>query len=302
MPPSLPRPTICRASSLATATRCFTTSASRALPAAIPPESPKFIKVPEPPQSSEPRLPYVKGHLPVPREIFDKREGSVKVEPGYVDRISPRSVAELSGLPPKNEHEARRRQMAESRRQSLAAGLKGLWERKQKKDTALARRTQANYLRNKRAAMAPEPLDEFLTRPTVRSSTANVTTVDANSDRFEQAEAARQEAERLAALKSEARRDALAQLYVAAGDFVITESELEEKIDKEFKKDSHAFGRVDGGQSMWDMQRAPISVGQMQAELAGKSENLFVSGKSGSTKTAARQKIVAEELTGGKLI
>ncbi|KAK3330064.1 hypothetical protein B0H66DRAFT_542674 [Apodospora peruviana] len=317
MPPHIPRPSICGGiqSALSSSSRAGTSSPSSLLSrfstttpkrqTTIPPESPKYIKIPEPPQSSEIKLPPIRGHLPVPRQVFPKREGDRKIRPGYVEAATPKSAAELAGKPPLTEHEARHRRMAESRRQSLAAGLQGLYDRKQQKDKQAAARNRSRAESARALAFAPERLDDVLTRPTVRASTSQNTTVILSPRRFEKAEAARQGHAAMLAAKSEARRDALAQLYVAAGNFIVDEAELEKQVAKLFTEDAHSHESVHGGNSIWQAKGAPVTTGLLRARMGsgmGRSGLDNEINKSEiSQQMAQRQKTVAEELTGGRL-
>ncbi|KAK4132828.1 hypothetical protein BT67DRAFT_384219 [Trichocladium antarcticum] len=317
MPPSMPRPTVCglqaalsscRISTVKTSTtsaspwRTFSTTPSVSKPLAVPPQSPRFITVPEPPQSSEPKLPPIKGYLPVPRDPFPRREGDRKVQPAYITAATSVSKGEQSGEPPRTEHEARRRAMAAARRNAFAAGIQGLHARKAVRVRQLAARSEGRRKANKLAAHALEPLDEELTRSTVRTSTARAARVAPDPERFQVAERAKARHARQVTNKAEARRDALAQLYVAAQSFIVDEAELEARVNKIFVPDHHKIGGMNEGMSIWDVQRAPVSVADLRAEVMGTSTNLMDSKKRSAFKTTLRQKTVAEELTGGKLV
>jgi hypothetical protein len=233
--------------------------------------------------------------------MFPKREGNRKVRPGYVEAATPLSKAELAGLPPKSEEEARHRLMAAARRSAFASGIKGLYIRKTQREQRLRARSEARRQANIAAATAPERLDDVLTRSTVRAATALETTVAPDPNRFAAAEAARAQHLQQEEIKAEARRDALAQLYVAAQNFIIDEAELEKRVNAIFTADHHKYGSTDRGQSIWDSTSSPISVADMQAELTGSSNRLTERKRSPAHKTTMRQKAVAEELTGGKL-
>ncbi|KAK1781243.1 hypothetical protein QBC45DRAFT_406312 [Copromyces sp. CBS 386.78] len=284
----------------AVATRSFSTTRPARDSAPPPPDSPNYIKVPEPPQSSEVRHPFVKGHLPVPRSIFPKKGVPEKVQPGYVDRIMPKPAAVLAGKSPVSEKDSLRRTMAEARRKSLAEGLKGLWQRKVKRDKKQAKESKARYLANKQAAQAPERLDEVFTRATIRESTAKNTFVPVDPEAFEKAEVARIKHAEREAMKSEARRDALIQLYVASKNFIVDEKELEEHVNKHFTEKIHNAGLWESGRSIWDSQKNPISMRELRNEFTGFNDRVTAT-TSAAVKTTVRQKNVAEELTGGKL-
>ncbi|KAL1843491.1 hypothetical protein VTJ49DRAFT_1362 [Mycothermus thermophilus] len=318
MAPQLPRPSIsslqaalsaCRISSPSTTTttlrpglplrRTFTTTpATRTVP--LPPESPRFITVPDPPQSSEPKLPPIKGHLPVPRDIFPRREGDKKIQPEYIAAATKLSKAEAAGLPPRSERQALRRALAHARRAALAEGLKGLYARKTTRVARKKARAEKKRQENLAAATAPERLDDVLTRPSVRLATSGTTFVAPDPARFERAEAARKERERREAEKAEARRDALARLYVAASNFIVDEAELEKKIDEIFVERYYQLDTSIAGRSIWDMC-PPVSVSDLLSEHAGTTAKVADANRTKAAKTTLRQKEVAEELTGGKL-
>lgn len=313
MAPSLARPslngvqsilssstiTTCNQVTRAIAARSFTTTVSRGS-AAVPPDSPNYIKFPDPPQSSEVRHPFVKGHLPIPRSIFPKKGVPEKVQPGYVDKIMPRSKAVVAREKTKSEKDRLRREMAEVRRKSLAEGLQGLWKRKVERDRKQAKAAKARFEANRQAAEAPERLDEVFTRPTIRERTAKDTFVPVDPEAFKKAEVARIKHAEREAMKSEARRDALVQLYVASKNFIVDEKELEEHVNKHFTEKIHNAGLWESGRSIWDSQKNPISMKELRNEVSGFNDRLTAT-TSAAVKTTVRQKNVAEELTGGKL-
>ncbi|KAL2271320.1 hypothetical protein VTJ83DRAFT_691 [Remersonia thermophila] len=314
MAPPLPRPSIsslqaalsaCRLSAPSAATtapllrRAFTTTpAARTVP--LPPESPRFITVPEPPQSSEPKLPPIKGHLPVPRDLFPRREGDKKIQPDYIAAATKLSKAEAAGLPPRSERQALRRALAHARRDALAEGLRGLYARKAARVARKKAKAEKKRQDHLAAATAPERLDDVLTRSSVRLSTSGSTFVALDPARFERAEAARRERERREAEKAEARRDALARLYMAASSFIVDEAELEKKVNEIFVEGYHRLDTTIEGRSIWDMYR-PVSVADVLGEHAGTTSKVADANRTRAAKTTLRQKEVAEELTGGKL-
>lgn len=316
----MPRPSLCgitsRASTKTTANTgfrsCFSTtspaSQSQAAPRSatrIPPESPKYISVPEPPQSTLERRPPVRGHLPVPREIFPRKGGDRKVAPDYVMRATPLSLAEEAGEPPKTELEAWRRRMAHSRRTALAAGLKGLYDRKSASDTFRARKTKEKGEAHRRAAAAPERRDDALTRSSILASVAEQVAVRQDPSRFVAAKASAKRTAKLHAARTEAREDALSELYIAAKDFIVDEAELARKVDELFDENYFATKGVSDALSIWDTDGPPIKTSAMVDQQGyGRDSPLNMGYEMytpDSTKTARKQKIIAEELTGGKL-
>lgn len=212
----------------------------------------------------------------------------------------PKSAAVLAEEKTKSVKDFLRRSMAEARRKSLAEGLQGLWQRKVKRDQKQAKEAKARFMANKRAAQAPERLDEVFTRATIRESTAKDTFVPVDPEAFAKAEVARIKHAEREAMKSEARRDALVQLYVASKHFIVDEKELEEHVNKHFTEKIHNAGLWESGRSIWDSQKNPISMKELRSEVSGFNDRVTAT-TSAAVKTTVRQKNVAEELTGGKL-
>jgi hypothetical protein len=271
----------------------------------IPPESPKYISVPEPAQSTLVRRDAVRGHLPIPREIFPRKGGDRKVAPDYAMRATPLSLAEESGAPPKNELDAWRRKMAHSRREALKAGLKGLHDRKTSSDTFRARKTKEKGELHRRAAVAAEREDDLLTRSSILASVAEQLSVRQDPGRFKTAEVSAKRTAKVHAARAEARGDALSELYIAAKDFIVDEAELARKVDELFDENYFATKGVSDALSIWDTDGPPIKTSAMVDQQGyGRDSPLNMGYEMytpDSTRTARKQKIIAEELTGGKL-
>jgi hypothetical protein len=316
MPPPIPRPMLNGMLPLATfrsvlrarTTNQWRPNSTNSLPPAniiTPPESPRYVPIPELPQSTEFKLGPVRGHLPVPRKVFAKRAGGTEKgkRPGaYVQSIRPLSAAEQAGLPPKSAQEAQRWAETARRRTTLREGLKGLYERKVRFERTSRARSLRNFEVNKARALAPEGLDDVYTRPTVRADTRD-TAVPLDPLRFERADAARERTSARAALKSEARRDALAQLYVAARDFIVDEEELEKRVEHLFRAEyfTERGNATSVSESVWDSMGKPQGVRDMVGMMDGTSFGWDGVRRDSSSQTTLRQKKVSEELTGGKL-
>ncbi|KAH8899196.1 hypothetical protein GQ53DRAFT_741297 [Thozetella sp. PMI_491] len=261
----------------------------------VPPESPLYITIPEPPQSSEERSAPVRGHLPRPRQIFRQRGGMSKLDPDFVERTAPLSKKQLTGDKPKSEVQLRKWEMAEVRRKSLAEGIEGLWERKHTFDLERRRRSQIKFQFNRRAARRPDALDEMLSHSTVLGATSTVTKVALDPNRFQVAEEARQAHAEKMAQKSEARQDALARLYMASADFIVDEAELETKVNDIFDNPKYLNTALDKTESQWGFG-PPINITQLRKMM----EDTGLDSKK-STLATNRQKQLAEELMGGKM-
>ena len=282
------------------ASRCqaFSTTNTRSR-VVVPPESPLYITVPTPPQSSEEKLPPVRGHLPRPRQIFKQRGGYRKLDPEFVEQTAPLSHSQLLGRKPKSDVQAHKWELAEARRRSLAEGIKGLWERKSTHDRERLQQSRMKFQRNRRDARRPDRLDEVFTRATVLGATARATGVALDPERFERAEKAREAHASKLAEKSEARQDALAQLYMASSDFIVDEAELEARVNDIFDNPKFVMTTMDKNESQWGYG-APISISNLRRMM--EESNLGDSRDSKqATLTTTRQKQLAEELTGGKM-
>lgn len=310
MPPPIPRAPLrslnsTKLASSPAATRLFGTTAPLRDDVVVPPESPRFITLPDMPQNDETKRPPVRGYLPVPRELFTKRaHARHKLSGSFVEDTAPRSAAEQAGEPPKSEKDAWRRLMAESRRQALGSGIDSLWRRKVRREATAKARADAHGARNLAAARAPERLDETYTRGTITAAT--LSTAVPRDPLY--AERQRESAARTAALlqaKAEARKDAVQRLYVEANQFIVTEEELAAKVDELFVEQhflTHGQGRGrQGAENAWHGYGRPITVKDMFAEMKGTRRETANWYKQDETKTAQRQKIVAGELTGGAL-
>lgn len=291
-----------------TTTRLFTTTSSRQ-EATVPPESPRFIPLPELPQSFEHKPTPIKGVLPVPRRIFTKRAHMAhKLQPNFVDDTAPKSRSEKLGQAPKSEKDAWRRLMAESRRTALGSGIKSLWRRKQYRDERDSRRADIHKQRNIAAASAPERPDEVFTRSTITAATLD-TRVVRDPDYKMKKQLSQTRTAAIAHAKSEARKDAVQRLYVQASSFILTEEELADRVERVFAKDY--FNKISGRKegiygtfyNMWDAYGPPPSVAAMTVQAkARRSGSGMASGQDTSEKkTLARQKMIAGELTGGAL-
>ncbi|KAI1291562.1 hypothetical protein F5Y03DRAFT_31884 [Xylaria venustula] len=287
--------------------RLFTSTPSVQLQQ-IPPESPLFINVPNPPQDqsieAKRELKRHRGFVPVPRRIFAHRDSHQKPTDDWLDRSAPSPTNARSQAEPASELQAWKRRMAASRRENIKSGVRDLWARKQRLDAKrLATRTR-KLAENKAAAMAPEREDERLTRGSINAGTLQPA-VQPDPERFERALASAARTAAIGAVKSEARRDAIQALYMNARSFIVSEAELEDAVNTHFADDHfEKLGASSAGyriQNIWDAESEPLSVASMLKELQRNNNTLLADLTSEKTRTDRRQKRVAEELTGGKM-
>ncbi|OAA55021.1 hypothetical protein SPI_08525 [Niveomyces insectorum RCEF 264] len=115
-------------------------------------------------------------------------------------------------------------------------------------------------------------------------------------------------AERTAALaqrRRESRRDALMELYQAAGKFIVDEAELRQRVEELFRPDyfkemGYSYGTV-GAENIWDVMGKPASLNDMMSGITRTETKLYDSKRTEADRTTKRQKLVAEALTGGKM-
>ncbi|RYP13777.1 hypothetical protein DL765_006726 [Monosporascus sp. GIB2] len=318
MPPLRPRPGLLPrgTGSSSSTTSCLfappraaffgSTPAPRSQPQQIPPESPLFINVPNPPQDQSiealRELKPVKGHLPVPRQVFKHRDAHLKPTAAVLAKAAPEPSSERSRREPGAEVQAWKRRMAASRRENLGSGLRELWQRKQMLDARRRERSERKLAENRAAATAPEREDDRLTRASVNAKTL-ATAVLPDPLRFERAKESRARTSEILARKSERRRDAIQELYMNARRFIIDEAALEAEVERAFDpvlmRGSSATGQEI--RNIWDLEGPPDRIGEMLSKVSGASNHLITAFGTPKTQTDKRQKRIAEELTGGTM-
>ncbi|PHH52070.1 hypothetical protein CFIMG_008481RA00001 [Ceratocystis fimbriata CBS 114723] len=287
-----------------TAQRAFVTSSSVRQTDKPPPESPAFIYVPTPPLSETEKLPRVRGHLPIPRNVFPPAEGDRKVTESYIQQTAPEPSNESSMIPARDgSAEEWRRKMAEKRRENLRQGLSGLWQRKKARDDEEGKAKIRKIKRDKKASEAQEPRSEEYTRSTVLKATAEDTAVLPDPLRMQRAEESRIRTSEMQAQHQNARRDHLVELYMKASKFIVHETQLQQEIDRIF---SETYWPVQPGfyedGNAWASWGNPSSVENMLNDYTNSGNTRqFTSSRAGSTHNAMRQKEVAQELIGGKI-
>lgn len=297
----LPSKYVCFACSVSK--RAISTGRSRA--SVIPPESPRFIDVPQPPQRFQKIEKRVRGKLPVPRNLFP-RGTQEKASPSYLDAVTkePAGGRQLklgSDDGPVSEHQMERqwkRKMADRRRMNLREGILELHHRQKRETDEASRRHQRLVTARTEFENAPLRSDEVFTGASVTEVLRDIYKRD-QYHRNENIEAKRANVAKRAEKLEAEQADAIHTLYMHARDFITTEQHLNEAIEEAFTND-------DGSprdQSIWgefeDADRIPMTTTQMLARSAG------VGGPGDARRKEAqateRMKRVAEKLTGGKM-
>ncbi|KAI1179050.1 hypothetical protein F4777DRAFT_535405 [Nemania sp. FL0916] len=287
-------------------TRLFTTT----LPSQaqkIPPESPLFINVPNPPQDQSLEAlrdqRRTRGFIPVPRKIFAHRDSAQKPKKAWLDRASPLPTNLSSQAAPTSAVADWKRKMAASRRQNIRMGMSGLWQRKKRSDAYRESVRASKQAEHIALSTAAEREDERLTRATINAGTLQ-TAVLRDPERFAKGLASAQRTAEIAADKASARQDAIQALYMNARTFIINEAELEAAVAENFADDFYsrkpAAARGYQPQNIWDIEDAPLTVAEM-VRGARKRTSLLDEFSSKDNRTDHRQRRVAEELTGGKM-
>jgi len=307
----VPKPTSWRCPSCTSynLTRRAFTSSTTHLNAQIPPENPKYIDFPTPPQRQEVKKPYIKGILPVPRDIFHRRRGGLdKASAAHIalstsDHATPSSSNDTAHVPPadvaRNDWKVR---MAVRRKANLREGLQALADRRRSTDTKLAARTGVKQAERQALLDAAEREDERLTNPTVtalmksRPRGGNSRAILPDPDRAERVAAMAGRVAAKEAARVDERQEALHSLYMRAQDFIINEQQLDAQINKVFGTATAPVVFGARGSSVW-ANGTPPSL----RDLAKKANSTGQGGNDVSERTVNRLRRMAEELTGGKM-
>ncbi|KAK5171876.1 uncharacterized protein LTR77_003513 [Saxophila tyrrhenica] len=281
-------------------------------------------KTSQPPQQTSPYRPFIKGRLPVPRDVFARSEGK--------DRAADEEIAKAAPAPtsqprhPRGTREAWRQKMAASRRQNLREGVKTLRERKTRTETTLRERVAAKQAEREALVRMPEREDERLT---TSSTGLNVHKLLHGPLEDPTRDARLAHKARNLTLHTSAKRanrmDNLHTLYMNARHFIVTPQQLDSAIDSEFGtpeqprqfvgdrgRPAQGYGEFDDGgkwssevTSMWAHGR-PATVQDMLNRAAqgdaGKTSyavDVAEGGTEGVTQSRVRR--IAEKLTGGKM-
>ncbi|KAK0941827.1 hypothetical protein LTR48_003259 [Friedmanniomyces endolithicus] len=127
------------------------------------PEHPDYIPIPQPPQQTLPDRPFIKGRLPVPRDVFAGAEGRDEASPEWLDpHTRPRNKSARVKAGSREEWKVK---ISDMRRQNLREGLVSLKARRETDQHALKTRSDRNQRERQEALTRPEREDERLTTP-----------------------------------------------------------------------------------------------------------------------------------------
>jgi len=150
---------------------------------------------------------------------------------------------------------------------------------------------------------APQREDERLTDPTIMAANKELQrgpVPDPNREARLQASIARVKAK--AEMKAEQRMAALHTLYMHARDFITSEAQLQEAIEKTFT--TSPFKHIPGKeyvQNIWNAEGSPPTVQDMLSQVNNTQKTAMHFHEPPAVLTGKRMSKIAEELTGGKM-
>lgn len=203
----------------------------------ISPESPSYIEISRPPTVRSSPPPRQKGKLPHPKSIrHDISALSATPEP------SPESLEPTPGLDAETTAYIKwKNRLAETRRRNLREGISELQER-QKNQAARRAEVLKKRSEDREALLAAKQREDVrLTLPSVLSTlrlddASSMIRITPERLAEKQAICAAKEAE-----KSAARIEIFHELYLNARDFIVTEKQLDEAIEREFVQKDHLY-------------------------------------------------------------
>lgn len=246
----------------------------------------------------------MKGVLPPPRDIFHRRkEGKIpRASPEYFAAVTPEPLEDKTTRSD-DEFVSWKAHQSELRRRNLREGLAELHQRRQESDRRRSIISAANTRIREKRLYAPERKDVRLTNPSVLS-TQQPTKHRALPDPTRPGRLAvmSQNVADMAAMREEARRNALHTLYVNAGDFITTGKQLDEVVDRAFDDNSQFRTDSSEGLNIWN-----LGFPETVQELLGKAnktgrQTALDSAEGNEITTRERMKKIGEELTGGKML
>lgn len=277
--------------------------------AAIGPEHPKYIPFPEPPQQDAGDKTFIKGRLPVPRNIFEGSKGRDKASDEWLAKHTQPPTRARNAQ--EGSWEQWRDKMSEMRRRNLREGLVSLRARKtfvERKQTARAMQKQAEH-----AALLAQPereVDRLTTPSTGLDLPALFKGNLQDPHRAARLQSRRANLATLAAAKRAERLDSLNTLYLAARSFIVTPAQLDTAVDEAFGTpekpvtfgagSEHEFGQRKGG-SVWALGK-PESVQDRLNRATRQAGKRALEGVGAPGEmNGERIRRIAETLTGGKM-
>jgi len=281
--------------------RTFTTSAARA---AVGPEHPRYIDFPEPPQQTTPQTKWMKGVLPIPRNVFAGKGAKDLSNEEVLSKTT--KTAQRHSEVERGSREAWKIKMAEQRKRNLREGVQELKTRQLKTKRRLETTQAKKYQEHEELIARPEREDERLTAP------SNGLDLEAlfhgrvpDPSREVRLAAKRERQAHFEASRSADRLESVHTLYTHARKFIVTPQHLDAAIEETFGTNENptTFGPGHGeeGASVWAEGR-PQSVQDM-LNSANRARSQKAMQNTGSYIAINQDRIqrIAEALTGGKM-
>lgn len=306
MPPRIPVRASWASSASSAPANCLQARHFSSTPAAMAlgPQSPNYIEVPKPAQPTFPLEPNVKGHLPIPRDIFNTRNKHPKESDVFLRKSTKDAKDRKAPGPFSRDADFRlyKQRLADARKEALKEGVKELHARKVTSEAQHLERIQKSGELRTKLAMAPRRDVDMLTETSVSKGVRDFLS-DSLPTANKNVEARRRAYQRKQAAQQAVRESRLHDLYVNARTFIVSEEQLDAAIEDTFGTDENPIGwnykgasgpRAEGsfdGLSPW-AGPMPEGVGDMMHKLRG--------GEGVGLATERVQKL-AEKLTGGKM-
>ncbi|RMD42170.1 hypothetical protein DV735_g2967, partial [Chaetothyriales sp. CBS 134920] len=275
--------------------------------AAISPESPRYIDVPQSLQEDWLPRRFVPGRMPVPREIFPRNRPD-KPSAEYLANVTPepKQPVDTTKL---SEKALYRHRLGQLRKQYLRESLVQLHKRKQAATSRMKFRSDEKQADHARLIAQAEREDVRLTSISVPASMNPNAKLDLRSaaDRRHIHEEKKANVSRTQTDKTGVRLDNLHTLYMNARTFIVNEAQLKAKIAEEFA--DNKFNKVDAGKSgeqnmsLWDSLGAPDGIKDMvnKSTVSPRMREQDPAYEAAWERDQERMKRVAEKLSGGKI-
>ena len=247
----------------------------------------------------------MKGALPPPRRVFPRKSKRAKYKgsPEYLAAVAPEPLVDKTTRTD-DEFVSWKARQSELRRRNLREGLTELKQRKQETDQKNATNSRNNRRIREKLLYAPERRDVFLTNPSVLSSQQPARYRGLpDPERPARLAIKSQNVADMAAMREEARRNALHNLYVNAGDFITTGEKLDGVIERAFDDNSQFRSDNNEGLNIWNLGY-PETVRDLllQIDKNAERQTALSSAEGNEIITRERMKKISEELTGGKML
>lgn len=279
--------------------RTFSTSQPLA---AVGPEHPRYIDIPEPPQQTAETKQWMKGILPVPRDVTSRKVG----KDGDFEKAIEKSTRDARPRHfPEGSREAWKLKMHETRKRNLREGLKELKLRKERTTRRLQDHQAQKYAERAELISRPEREDERLTNPSHNLDLLALYKgpVPNPTGPLRLAQSRANQAQHFATRQA-ARLDSLHTLYSHARTFIVNPKQLDAAVDEAFgtNEDPKEFsGEMDDTHSVWGLGK-PQSVQDMLDRANRAKSGRAMEGASGYVDVSnERVRRIAEALTGGRM-